>query len=135
MPIREVTFSTKFRKAYKKYRGLYKRKALNGKLYPFSNPKSITLEDVLVFRVTYVLEAIATGQTVDDFFSPHPYSGVKGLPKNRTRWDFHIFNDLVLLVDYYKSAQTGIAMAEVINLGTHPELRIASVQPVLKKDL
>lgn len=131
MPNRQVIFSTKFRKSYKKYRNLYKRKSLNGKQHPFSDPNSETLEDVLVFRVMLVLEAIEKGQTVDNFFSPHPYSGVKNLPKNRTRWDFHIFNDLVLLVDYYKDSADGILKAEVINIGTHPELRIASVMPVL----
>lgn len=122
--MRNVEFSVKFRKSYDRLLKQFSKKKLSKKTDPYSLSSegvyAKTKADLLSNRFRAVMLALSANSSVDSFFKPHPLKG-----QSVETWDFHLFPDIVLLVEITKTSSNEEKLL-VKDIGTHRQVKLES---------
>ena len=120
-----VSYSVAFKKSYARLLKQFSKKALSKSTDPYAVLPNGTIAetkaDLLQNRFLAVLEAIENNRQVDSFFSPHPLKG-----RAVETWDYHLFPDIVLLVEFKKNVSTKETQINVSAIGTHRQVKLES---------
>lgn len=122
--MRSFRFSGAFSKSYDRLIRQFSKKKLSKKTNPYclspDGKYAETKGDLLDNRFDAVFTALVSNTQVDSFFKPHPLKdqGVE-------TWDFHLFPDIVLLVEIAKTSSNE-EMLLFKAIGTHRQVKLES---------